>query len=172
MTDPIQEELAIMDERSQDRVVLSDDLLDRPLRTLCEDPVETLDISATVGDAVELMRARKFGAVIITKDGVLAGIFTERDLLLKHVEPDPARPLREVMTPDPEWLMLDDPIVYVMNKMHVGGFRHVPIVDSEMVPLHVVSVRDVLRFVLDEIGDTIITIPPEPFRGERRLESG
>ena len=42
------------------------------------------------------------------------------------------RPIREVMTPDPEALSPDDPIVFALNKMSVGGFRHVPLVDPEV----------------------------------------
>jgi len=38
--------------------------------------------------------------------------------------------------------------------MQVGGFRHVPLVDLKGKPQGVVSVRDILRYLLKNIGAT------------------
>jgi hypothetical protein len=59
-----------------------------------------------------------------------------------------------------------------MNKMHVGGFRHVPIVDENGKPLHVLSLRAVLRYFIEQFGSQVVNLPPEPFRGERKEASG
>jgi CBS domain-containing protein len=84
--------------------------------------------------------------------GKLAGIFTDRDAVLKmtggHEDP---RPVRELMTPDPVILRRDDPIAVAINKMAVGGFRHVPIADGG-IPTAVVSARDVFRHISSRLG--------------------
>ncbi len=59
------------------------------------DPV-TLRTNATIGDALRLMRENKIGGIpIVDKNGVLAGILTNRDL---RFEDDPKRKVSEVMT--------------------------------------------------------------------------
>src|SRR5262249_6172451 len=68
---------------------------------------ELLDLAsqATVREAADRMRLRHVGAVLITKDGHLDGIFTERDMVYRVVAEgrDPERtPLAEVMTRNPD----------------------------------------------------------------------
>jgi len=55
------------------------------------------------------------------------------------------------MTPDPVVLRRDDPIAVAINKMAVGGFRHVPIVDAGR-PIAVVSAKDVFRHISARLG--------------------
>lgn len=175
MNEELDRELAVMDERSATRKAISTELLQREIGALCSRPVQTLDVSATLGDAIELMQAGKFGAVIITAEGKLTGIVTERDLLMKvlgRLQDYRERPVSEFMTRAPESLRKDDELVYLMNAMHLGGYRHMPIVDEDDVPQHIVSLRDVLAYVLDHFADEIRNIPPAPFRGERRRYSG
>ena len=40
--------------------------------------------------------------------------------------------------------------------MSVGGFRHVPIVDAEGRPVHVVSVRDVVEFLVEAFPQEVL----------------
>ena len=59
------------------------------------DPV-TLEQDATLGDAMRIMKENKIGGIpIITKDGKLAGIITNRDL---RFEKDPSKKVTDVMT--------------------------------------------------------------------------
>jgi CBS domain-containing protein len=53
------------------------------------------------------------------------------------------------MTAEPECLRDDQTIADVLQMMSVGGFRHVPIVDADGRPVHVVSVRDVVEFLVE-----------------------
>ena len=68
--------------------------------------------------------------------------------------------LREVMIKDPESLPRTAPVSWVLNKMSVGGFRHVPIVDSRGRPVFVVSVRDIVEYLVDAFPE-IHNLPPE-----------
>jgi len=70
------------------------------------------------------------------------------------------------MTPDPEVLTPDDPIVYALNKMSVGGFRHVPLVDAARRPVGVVSVKDIVDYLADLFASDVLTVPPDPARAQ------
>jgi CBS domain-containing protein len=115
-------------------------------------------------DAMRGMQAEHRGCVLVTADGSpegpLAGIFTERDVLFRIVDrgrnPATLR-LAEVMTPDPERLRVEQPLAAVLQMMSVGGFRHIPIVDGDDHPLFVVSVRDVVQFLVEAFPREILT---------------
>lgn len=175
MNDKVDEELALMEERAAERKTIGMELLEGEIGQLCRVPVRTLDVSATIGDAIDLMQEHRFGAVVITREGRLTGILTERDLLMKVIgklDDYRERPVTAIMTPDPESLRKDDELVYLMNFMHTGGFRHLPIIDEEGKPLHIISLRDVLAYILDHFAEEIQNIPPTPYRGERKRYSG
>ncbi len=138
--------------------------LDRPVaqdrveRSLMEDLVSalnpgkavTLPQSATVAEAMQTMLARNIGALLVVgDDGKLVGIFSERDLLTKvaGTEADYAtRPVRNYMTPNPETVKLTDTLGSALNKMDVGGYRHLPVLKDGQ-PLGMISVRDMLRHI-------------------------
>jgi CBS domain-containing protein len=142
-------DLAPLDQPApRDRV--QHDLMDRPVRDLRPRQPITLPGGARLGDAVRLMLDEGVGTVLVVDDGgALAGIFSERDLLLRV--PDEAaqkgdRPLSEFMTANPETVRLDDPLALALQKMDVGGYRHLPIV-AEGKPVGVISVRDLMRHI-------------------------
>ena len=105
----------------------------------------------------------------------MTGIFTERDVLFRVV--DRGRnpvvlPLAEVMTADPECLRDDQSVAAVLNKMSVGGFRHIPIVDSQARPLFVASVRDVVEFLVEAFPREILNQPVELMARSPRQREG
>jgi CBS domain-containing protein len=144
--------------------VLDQRMIREPIRLLIPHPRAPLALGPdeTVEAAWRLMREHRVGCVLIVEEGSLVGILTERDLLMRVDGPWSARPLREVMTPGPETLSPDDPIVYALNKMSVGGFRHVPLVDADGCPVGVVSVKDVVNYIVDFFPNDVLTVPPSP----------
>src|ERR671910_1848794 len=121
--------------------------MDRPIRLIIEDqkPV-TAAADITVAAAARLMKEHRIGAILITQEGRLAGIFTERDALFRVIaeDRDPAATrVAEVMTANPRTIAPDRPFGHALHLMHEGGFRHVPVVDNGR-PLGVVSARDAL----------------------------
>jgi CBS domain-containing protein len=121
----------------------------------------------TVTLAMRAMQKEHRGCVLVTEDGspdtCVLGIFTERDVLFRVVDRgrNPATlPLAEVMTRDPECLPIDASVAWVLNKMSVGGFRHVPVVDRAARPAFVVSVRDVVEFLVERFPREVLTLPP------------
>jgi CBS domain-containing protein len=113
---------------------------------------ETIESGAPVGDAIARMRRDGLDCLLVTDDGRLVGIFTDRDAVLKVAgQAADRRPIGDLMTPDPVVLRRDDPIAVAINKMAVGGFRHVPIVEGGR-PTGVVSARDVFRHISTRLG--------------------
>ena len=109
--------------------------------------VVTASKATTVRAACELMASKKIGALLIVEGGRIAGIFTERDALNKilsaGLDPDTTQ-LGQVMASNPQTITADKPLSYALYMMAEGGFRHVPVVDAEGVPVGMVSARDAL----------------------------
>ena len=143
-----------------------EDLLQEPVTALPVHEAVILSASDTVTDAMRAMQREHRGCILVTDDGTnaskLVGIFTERDVLLRIVDrgKNPATlPLQEVMTADPDALPVGAPVAYVLNKMAVGGFRHVPVVDAQRRPACVISVRDVVNFLVDAFPREVLNLP-------------
>ena len=109
--------------------------------------------SATVMEAVHLMRDRHIGAVLILEDHRLLGIFTERDILTRVVaqERDPSATLvSEVMTSNPDTVAPDDKAIDALDRMSTQGYRHLPVVAGERV-VAIVSIRDLYAAVRNSL---------------------
>jgi CBS domain-containing protein len=154
-------------------------LLHAPISVLSRRIPMVLSEADTVQTAVRAMQREHRGVVLISKDGTrqspLIGIFTERDVLLRVVDRgrDPGSVcLREVMIKDPESLPRTAPVAWVLNKMSVGGFRHVPVIDARGRPVFVVSVRDVVEYLVDAFPAEIHNLPPEHGPDRYRTRDG
>lgn len=143
-------------------------LLQEPLTLLPSRSPLVFPESATVKDAMQAMQRRHRGCVVITADGKptsrLVGIFTERDVLLKVIDcgRNPATiPLADVMTRDPETLAMDAKLAWALNMMSVGGFRHLPVTDHQGRPAFIISVRDIVEFLVESFPAEILNLPPD-----------
>jgi CBS domain-containing protein len=122
-----------------------------------------LPSSATVREAAICMSERQVGAVLVTRDGALEGIFTERDLLHRVVAPgrDPnGTHLVEVMTKNPDTIEADGYAIEALSRMSERGYRHLPVLDQGRL-VGIVSRRDFL-------GEEIILVEEE-FGHEQRF---
>ena len=127
-------------------------LLGEHLDELGAPPPLTVTPETTVDVAIARMQEAEADCVLVTVDGRLVGIFTDRDAVLKAAGRRlGAFQVGDFMTPDPVVLRHDDPIAVAINKMAVGGFRHIPIVEDGR-PTGVVSARDVFRHLAQTLG--------------------
>ncbi len=121
------------------------------------------------------MQKKKIGSVVVTNKGKLTGIFTERDVLMKIIGKIPdweKKTLATVMTPNPRCLQAGDEIAYALNNMHVGGYRHIPIVDAKGKAVSMLSIKDLMSWILDHFPNEIINLTGEPFRGIHEADGG
>jgi CBS domain-containing protein len=107
---------------------------------------------APIGEVLETMRADGADAVLVVDRGRLAGIFTDRDALLKLAgRALVGMTVGDVMTRDPVVLREDDTVAVAINKMAVGGFRHIPLVEHGR-PTGIVTARDVFHRIAEIVG--------------------
>jgi CBS domain-containing protein len=111
------------------------------------DELITLPASASAFDAVEVMAEMEVGAVLVmTEDGLVAGLFSERDLLARVVAEglDPkATPLSLVMTRDVKFVTPSTSTEAALALMHLHRFRHLLVIDGPRVH-GLVSMRDLV----------------------------
>lgn len=122
----------------------------------------TVGPDTTVSECLDLIRKNHFGCVLVTEADAPVGIFTERDVVAKVADLiDPAATkVSQVMTARPESLLATDRIVVALNRMMVGGYRHIPIVDAAGKAIGIVSVRDVVRYFVSLFPEAVLNQPP------------
>lgn len=102
-----------------------------------------------LGDVLRLMGERHIGAVIVVDErSQTAGIFTERDLLMKAADLHSLRPdttVGELMTRNPVCVLAATTVAEAADLMIDCGFRHLIINDRNGCPDGIVSIRDLLR---------------------------
>jgi CBS domain-containing protein len=107
----------------------------------------------TIGDVLKKMVVEKIGCVMVMDGETLAGIFTEFDALMKvntSVKAMMDRPISSVMTTKPVTLNLENKIAYALHQMHVGGYRHLPILSNGKL-MGVSSIRDILNYLAQRL---------------------
>ena len=117
----------------------------------------------TLRETLQLMKQRRRGHVLVCRDQVLVGIFTERDALRVMAEDaDFDAPVETVMAADPATVSSSDTVGAAIKKMSQGGYRHMPIVDASNRPVGVVRVSSVLHYLVEHFPNVIYTLPPAP----------
>ena len=124
------------------------ELVKVPLADLMHHKPLTIAPGASAEDAVRQMQQAGAGCLVVTDGDKVRGILSERDLVTKLDGPGlDGVTVADLMTPDPVVLRPDDSIAVAINKMAVGGFRHIPlVVDGRATGI--VSARDVFRHIL------------------------
>jgi CBS domain-containing protein len=152
------------DEAYDDEKQIRGAIFSEPLSKVPRRALVTVPIGATVFQAVQAMNEKHVGCALVVREGKLAGIFTERDVLTrvmgKSLPLD--SPVKNVMTEDPDTLPDSASIAYALRHMSVEGYRHVPLVDGNRRPTGVVSVRDIVAWVCELFPASVLNIPPRP----------
>lgn len=111
----------------------------------------TIEQETTLVEAAAAMTARRVGAVLVVSGGRLTGILTERDVLRAVASGDVGGQVAQWMTRHPETIDADETTQQAGVVMIHGGFRHLPVLD-EGAPIGIVSIRDLMRVVLDDVS--------------------
>jgi CBS domain-containing protein len=132
-------------------------VMNMPLTALGLSRIHAISPDTTLEIALSTLFRQKADILEVVENERLIGVLSVRDIITRvgaDYETKLDRPAGEFMTRTVETLPPDAPITYAINKMDVGGYRHVPVVeDSRMVG--VVSSRDLIRYVVKNSSKTV-----------------
>ncbi len=104
----------------------------------------------SIQKVVRVFQKENKNCVLVYDHKKLVGILSNRDFLLrvagKFKDLSKVK-IKEVMTGNPEYVKEDAPIAYVVNRMAMGGCRHVPVLANDGTPYSIVIIKDVLGFL-------------------------
>jgi len=129
-------------------------------------PTPPLQVSPeqSVADAVSLMRQQRVGCVLVCEEGKLLGIFTERDLMRRVLAQQ--QPLSvcvaNVMTREPLTVEPKQAIGVAVRLMEESGYRHLPVVNENGQAIGILSVKRIVRYLVEHFPATVYNLPPEP----------
>ncbi|HXG37776.1 MAG TPA: CBS domain-containing protein [Bacteroidota bacterium] len=140
---------------------ISEIVADRPLFSVTKDK--------TVAEVARFMAEKNVGAIPVTEENRLVGIFSERDVITRVVSKglDPSRvKVGDVMTTKIVVATVDESYESCLKKMQQAHCRHLPVVSGERL-VGIVSLRDLLMLDLNEkernleyLQSYIYTVPP------------
>lgn len=129
-----------------------------------ESPV-TLRLHTSIDEAVRLLQEHRVGCLLVVDEtGKLVGIFSERDFIKKvygKLDKLDERPVTEVMTANPMSITPEGNMAYALNLMAHGGFRHIPVVDQDDMPIGIISVRDITDVIVERMTGDILAMELE-----------
>jgi CBS domain-containing protein len=120
--------------------------------------VYSLPSDASVYSAIELMAEKRVGALLVVDDGKLVGIISERDYARKVILKGRSSKdtfVREIMTPSPITITCDTSVDEAMRIMTENRFRHLPVINSEGKVAGVLSIGDLVNWIVTSQDETI-----------------
>ncbi len=124
------------------------------VESIMSKPPLTINKNSSVQEAAKIMFNNRVGSVLVIDDddGKLVGIITERDLVylvaMGKLHLASEYPVWQIMTENPITAKPSDPIDEALARMKEINVRHLPVVDDEGKPVGVVSIRDVMDFIM------------------------
>jgi CBS domain-containing protein len=116
--------------------------------------VVTIDLTATLGEAVRLLAEKRIGAALILgADHRIAGIISERDVVRALAEEGATAlglPVTRTMTRKVETCNEGEAVSSIMERMTDGKFRHMPVVDQGRL-VGMISIGDVVKHRVHEM---------------------
>ncbi len=102
--------------------------------------------------AVKVLGEHKIGAVLVMSKGQIEGILSERDIVRVLGERGAAvldEPVSEVMTRRVVSCRQNETVAALMEKMTLGKFRHLPVVEGDRV-VGLISIGDIVKWRVQE----------------------
>lgn len=121
--------------------------LSAKIRDFMEVPPKVIPADATIDDAAGTMWDLNIGSVmVVDKEGHMAGIITERDILFAVTKSLVGKdvPVTSIMSKTSLMASPNEGLVTAVDRMIKGGVRHLPVIDKDGKPLGMVSMRDAM----------------------------
>ena len=115
--------------------------------------IVSCDIATSVGDAIKILAEQRIGALPVYADGLIAGIFSERDVIYQLAAHGPAmldKTVGEVMTSPAITVALESGALDALALMTRRRIRHLPVVQGTTV-CGFVSIGDLVKYRIDAI---------------------
>ena len=127
---------------------------EEPSIRIQHEPHTSVSPETTIAEAVQKLASIHVSCLLVEEHNQLVGVFTEREVLQKVAlgEVSTDRPLREVMTTDPVFVRVDDPIASTLCVMAVHGYRHVPILGNNNEVVGIISPQRVTKFLSEHFN--------------------
>ncbi|MGI9533673.1 MAG: CBS domain-containing protein [Thermodesulfobacteriota bacterium] len=117
----------------------------------------TISPNSTVYEGLQIMADKDVGAVLITQNNKLLGIFTERDYARKVILQGKSSlntAIKELMVTDLLYVKPTDSIDQCMAVMTEKQIRHLPVMQGDEL-IGLVSMRDVVNHIISHKNFTI-----------------
>jgi CBS domain-containing protein len=106
----------------------------------------------TIVEAAVAMEGSDIGSLAVVEGRDLVGLITERDIRRSVAEGiELAATVSSIMSADPDTFDPDLDVWDAAAWIAESGYRHLPVVDDEGVLLGVVSVRDLLKALVETV---------------------
>lgn len=119
--------------------------------------VATITSEANIAHLVDDLKRHNIGAVVVSPDGrTVEGIVSERDIvraMTEHLRDIATLTVGQIMTTEVYTCAPDDSVEELMGQMTEHRFRHVPVIDADGALIAVVSIGDLVKHRLAELGD-------------------
>lgn len=128
------------------------------LMRIARTPLVTVKPDVTVMEAVRTMAQESIGAIAVVHGNRLAGMFSERDLMLRVISErrDPEQTfVRDVMTSPVETIRRDSTVDEALKVMLERHIRHLPIIDRDGTLCGMISMRSLLHDKVEELTDQL-----------------
>lgn len=115
----------------------------------------SIAIDRTVGDAVQLLAAKRIGALPVMSEGAVAGIISERDVLYRLADQGRAcldLPLAEAMTSPAITVDRSVEVDEALGLMTRRRIRHLPVMENRTM-CGFISIGDLVKSRFDEVRD-------------------
>lgn len=101
---------------------------------------------------IKIFRQEKRHCALVYRRKKIIGIISKRDILkkvaIKYKNLYKIK-VESIMSPLPGYVMPEDPIGLIVNKMSLGGFRHIPVLTDKGAPLDIISIIDIFTHIIE-----------------------
>lgn len=127
-----------------------------------EEEVVTVSPDESLHRAAELMKERNVGAVVVTQDGKVAGMLTDRDVALAAMLRDASRetPVKDVMQTNVQTIWGDEGVFNACQAFAGYKVRRLPVVDRDGKLVGIVSVDDLMAMLARELFNVSQALEP------------
>lgn len=114
--------------------------------------------TATVYEALSVMAEKEIGSLVVMEGGRMVGLISERDYARKVIlrgRSSKETRVDEIMTSPPVTIDPSSSVDDAMRIMTENRVRHLPVIDSKAAVLGIVSIGDLVKWIITSHEQTI-----------------